>query len=243
LNDVEDSWELKHLPDKEVEWPALRQNATKAIQRIERFIQKQPFQRRILDFGSGWGFFLAVAKEYGWDSYGLEPLPARAVYARAKFGLNITTDTLRENTFPPDFFDIITAFQVFEHLPYPGEDIHNLYKILRQGGLILIEVPNFDTWTMRIMKSHHRHFVPDHLNFFSGKTLGQLLDISGFKVVDQFQPKRYMSFHHLMKYWVRKYLPVSLSNALQNSFKKLGLMERTIGLNIGDILTVLARKL
>jgi len=117
LDDVRDSWEFKLLPDKEVEWPAMRQNAIDALQRIERHVNSSFNERKILDFGSGWGFFLAVAKERGWIPYGLEPLPASAVYARATFGLNITTDTLREDTFPPDFFDAITSFQVFEHLP------------------------------------------------------------------------------------------------------------------------------
>lgn len=117
LDDVRDSWEFKLLPDKEVEWPALRQNAIDTLRRIKPHINRSFNERSILDFGSGWGFFLAVAKEHGWTTYGLEPLPASAVYARATFGLNITTDTLRENTFPPDFFDVITSFQVFEHLP------------------------------------------------------------------------------------------------------------------------------
>jgi hypothetical protein len=119
LADVSDSWEFKFLPDEEVEWPVRQHNAADALQRIERHINTHRPGGRLLDFGSGWGFFLAVAKERGWIPYGLEPLPASAVYARARFGLNTITDTLRENTFPSDFFDVITAFQVFEHLPPP----------------------------------------------------------------------------------------------------------------------------
>jgi SAM-dependent methyltransferase len=120
-------------------------------------------------------FFLAVAKDRGWFAYGLEPLPVCSVYARSKFKLNIVTDTLHEDTFPLEYFDAIASFQVFEHLPYPNRDIQILHKILRRDGLILIEVPNFDTWTMHLMKSRHRHFVPDHINFFSRKTLVQFL--------------------------------------------------------------------
>lgn len=243
LADVSNSWEFKNLPDKKVEWPCLQKNAFTNLRRIELHTNKPRNGGRILDFGSGWGFFLAVAKEYGWDTYGLEPLPATAVYARATFGLNIITDTLHENTFPQDFFDVITSFQVFEHLPYPKENILHLHKMLRKDGIILIEVPNINTWTVQIMKTRHRHFVQDHLNFFTIDTLSQLLVDSGFEVIDHFHPTRRMSVRHLMNCWARRYLPTSIANTLQSSVQKTSLWEKTISLNIGDIITVIGRKL
>lgn len=242
LDDIKDSWEFRFFPDKEVEWPAFQQNAINALNRIELYFKKSQIEHRILDFGSGWGFFLAAAQEQGWLGYGLEPLPASAVYARASFGLNIITDTLREDTFPPDFFDVITSFQVFEHLPCPKENLQSLHKMLRQDGLILIEVPNYETWSVRLMKSKHRHFVQDHLNFFSIKTLSHLLTDSGFKVIDHYHTTRHMSVCHLIKRWGRKYLPKSMANVLQNSLRRTNLWKRTIGLNFGDIITVVARK-
>lgn len=241
LADVSDSWEFKRLPNKEFEWTALRRNAIDALQRIEHHINKPRNDCRILDFGSGWGFFLALAKDRGWTPYGLEPLPASAVYARATFGLNIITDTLRDNTFPPDFFDVITSFQVFEHLPFPKKDLQCLYNMLKDG-LIVIEVPNFETWTMQVMKSRHRHFAQDHLNFFSLDTLSHVLADSGFLVIDQFYPTRHMSVRHLIKFWFHQYLPASIADALQYSLQRTSLWEQTISLNIRDIITVIGRK-
>jgi len=241
LDDVKDSWEFSLLPAKEAELPALQKNALAALHRIELHI-KNGSARRILDFGSGWGFFLSTAKDYGWDAYGLEPLPASAVYARAKFGLNIKTDTLRDNTFPNDFFDVITSFQVFEHLPYPKEDIQILRKMLRRNGVILIEVPNFETWTLRLMKSKHRHFVQDHLNFFSATTLGRLLVENGFDVIDHYYPTRQMSIRHLVDIWLRRYVPTRINNVFRNALQRTRLWNQTIGINLGDIVTVIARK-
>jgi 2-polyprenyl-3-methyl-5-hydroxy-6-metoxy-1,4-benzoquinol methylase len=242
LADVKDSWEFGFLPNKEVEWPALRQNAIDALERIELHMNGKRTDRKILDFGSGWGVFLAVAKEHGWTTCGLEPLPASSVYARATFGLDIITDTLHENTLPQDSFDVITSFQVFEHLPYPRENVQHLHKALRRDGILLIEVPNFKTWTMQMMGSRHRHFVQDHLNFFSIETLSRLLTNSGFKMVDQFHPTRRMSVLHLVKVWFQRYLPTSIGNILERSLQRTNLWERTIGLNTGDIITVVARK-
>ncbi len=241
LDDVKDSWEFALLPAKEAELHILQKNARDALKRIEQHLQNGS-ERKILDFGSGWGFFLAVAKEHGWTTYGLEPLPASAVYARATFGLDTITDTLRENTFPNDFFDVITSFQVFEHLPYPKADIRNLCNMLRNGGIILIEVPNFETWTMRMMKSRHRHFVQDHLNFFSIATLGQLLTENGFDVVDHYYPTRRMSIRHLVDQWFQRYLPIRVHTALRNALQKTRLWNRAIGVNVRDIITIIARK-
>ena len=242
LIDVKDFWEYQYITDKEAEWPALRQNAIHVLEWIESNVDKPLAERKILDFGSGWGYFLSIAKERGWIPYGLEPLPACSIYARAKFGLNITTDTLHIDTFPPNFFDVITSFQVFEHLPNPDGDLHILYNSLRLGGKILIEVPNFDTWTMQILKSQHRHFVQDHLNFFSSKSLRTLLVNNGFSVIKQYHPIRRMSFFHLTKHWFSLFLPASVVAILQNAVQKSFLSKQTVSLSIGDILTIIAQK-
>jgi SAM-dependent methyltransferase len=243
LEDVKDTWEIKLLPDKEAEWPALQKNADVALQRIGKKIPSQTTDRKILDFGSGWGFFLAVAKERGWMTYGLEPIPASAVFSRATFGLDITNDVLREDTFPTNFFDVVTSFQVFEHLLFPLKELSYLHHMLRKGGIISIEVPNFDTWSMKIFKSRHRHFVQDHINFFSIKTLKIMLVNAGFEVIDQFHPTRHISVRYLFQYWFRRYLPKFFVNAFCNLLQRTIFWEKTIGLNFGDIVTVEGRKL
>jgi len=243
LSAVQDTWELSNIIDKEAEWPALRQNAIDAIEHIALYANNLPADPRVLDLGSGLGFFLAIAKEHGWDAYGLEPLPASSVYARAKFGLHIVTDTLHEDTFPPKSFDVITSFQVFEHLLDPRATTRYLHKMLRRNGTVLIEVPDFDTWTMNIMSSHHRHFVQDHLNFFSSQTLGRLLVDSGFRILAHYHPARRMSVRHLVTNWIRPIIPAPIGAALQATLARAGLWERAVALNIGDITAVLARKL
>ncbi len=242
LSAVAGSWEMRLLSDKLAEWPALRRNAQDALHHLENHINSYTTDRQLLDFGSGWGFFLAVAQEQGWQAHGLEPLPASSVYARATFGLDIVTDTLRPDSFPPESFDAVTAFQVFEHLPFPGENLRQLAVMLRPGGLILIEVPNIDTWSVRLLRSHHRHFVQDHLNFFSAETLGRLLQATGFEVIDRYFPTRRMSVRHLINQWGNRFLPKGATRSLRNAAKKAGLWEKTVALNLGDIVAVIAQK-
>ena len=239
LRHIAGCWELSLLPAKEAEWPAFRLNAANALARIEQHVQPPG---RLLDFGCGWGFFLGVARERGWEPYGLDPLPGHAVHARAKFGATVVTDILRDDTFPPNFFDAITAFQVFEHLPDPAGDLARLHRMLKPGGVILIEIPNIDTWSARLLGPRHRHFVQDHLTFFSARTLALLLEKHGFQVLNTYHPTRHMSVRHLVADWGGRYLPKHVVSAAEAITRRLGVWESTVGINLGDIVAVIGRK-
>jgi SAM-dependent methyltransferase len=240
LNDLADCWEYSMLPGKEAEWPALRDNAIDHLQRLEKILPNGA--RKILDFGSGWGFFLAAAKERGWEGYGIEPLPGHSVYARAQFKLPIITDTLRQGMFPPGTFNAITSFQVFEHIPDPSRDIATLCHMLAPGGLLLIEVPDVSTRAVSLFKARHRHFTQDHLNFFSATTLSDLMQRNGLTVLSSYAPTRHMSYRHLVTYWGARVLPGGMARAAQNTVQRLGLWEKSLRMNIGDIVAVLAQK-
>jgi SAM-dependent methyltransferase len=241
LADVQDSLEFRYLDRHEAEQPARRRNTLDALHRLEPYLDRDSATRRLLDFGSGLGFFLSVAKEQGWQTLGLEPRPASAIYTRAKFGIDVITDTLQADTLPPDHFDVITSFQVFEHLLEPAIDLQRLRAALKANGLILIEVPNFETWSMKLQRARHRHFVGDHVNFFSAQTLGALLNRSGFSVVSVYQPTRYMTVRYLIERWGWRVLPQSINRLVRASTQRLH--EKMLRLNVGDILAVIARKL
>ncbi|MEZ4731850.1 MAG: methyltransferase domain-containing protein [Caldilineaceae bacterium] len=148
LAEVTNSWEFKLLPDKEDEWPALRQNALDALQYIAGHCSQPYAERNLLDLAPV-GAFSSGRQRTRLDALWPRTATRFRRLRQATFGLTIVTDTLSESTFPPDCFDVITAFQVFEHLPYPQENLQHLHKMLRPDGIVLIEVPNFATWTMR----------------------------------------------------------------------------------------------
>jgi SAM-dependent methyltransferase len=239
VEDIAGSWELPFIEEKVEEWRATRFGATVALDLIEQL--RQP-PGRLLDFGCGSGFFLGEAKERGWEPFGLEPLPGHATHARARFGASVVTDTLHEDTFPPHFFDVVTSFQVFEHLPDPVGNLSLLHRNLKPGGVILIEVPNIDTWSIRLFGKRHRHFAQDHLNFFSARSIALFLEERGFLVKNTYSPARQMTVRHLITFWGRRYLPEVVTDLMEWFIKHLGLWERIVKVNLGDILTVIASK-
>jgi len=239
LNDhLKSHWKLSQMPAEFVEIPAERHNSLEALQRVGKYHSNG----RILDFGCGWGFFLSIAKEKGWECHGLEPLAGHSLYARAKFGLEVVTDTLRDDTFPKNYFDVITAFQVFEHLPDPALTLKQLQTFQKSDGLILIEVPNIDTWGVRLLGGRYRHFNPDHINFFSKRTLRSFLESNHYEVLELYYPNRYLTLNRFINYWLRRTLPSSVVNPLSKFIRHHGWLERIIKINLGDILGVVARK-
>lgn len=229
-------WEATELAERRAEWPALRRNALAALKRIERH---RPPPGRLLDIGCGWGFPLGAARERGWKPYSLEPLAGHALYTRATTGAEVLTDVLHDDSFPPSFFDVITAFQVLEHLPDPAGDLQRLYGFLKPGGIVLIEVPNIATWSVALLGSRHRHFTSDHLTFFSPRTLRALLGKRGFEVLEVYFPTRWMTLRHLFGRWGRWLLgrpPAPITHRVSC------LQRLVLPLNLGDIFAVIGRK-
>lgn len=230
-------WETAELLEKRAERPALHRNAMAVLRRLERHV---PSPGRILDFGCGWGFFLATARERGWEPYGLEPLPGHAIHARAMTGGMVINDVLRDNTFPAAFFDVVTAFQVFEHLPDPVGDLLRLRRFLKPGGVIVIEVPNIATWSVTLLGKYHRHFTPDHLTFFSSHTLRAFLRKAGFQVRDVYHPTRWMTLYHLVAHWGCRML--GMRRTAGRPALRPWLHRVIVPLNMGDIICAIAQK-
>jgi len=236
IEDIQGTWEQPIIEAHIRELPAKAINASDALDHINTFTASKG---KLLDIGCFCGVFLNAASQIGWDCYGIEPLVAPSIYARAAFGLPVITDTLRDNTYPPEFFDVVTAFQVFEHLIHPDQEIQMIHRILKPRGLLAIEVPNIDTPAVKIMRGKHRHFTQDHVSFFSAHTLQIFLERFDFRVREIYYPSRAMSVHHLST-WLRTYNR-KLGDLMLKHFPKKFLV-RTFHISFGDIVTVLSEK-
>jgi 2-polyprenyl-3-methyl-5-hydroxy-6-metoxy-1,4-benzoquinol methylase len=235
LNDLKGRWEEPIIAEYLRELPARQENAREVLARLEKY---QSGRGRILDIGCFCGVFLGVAKERGWEPQGIEPLVGPAIYARGKFGVPVINDTLRPELFAPESFEVVSAFQVFEHLIHPEQEIEKIKPLLKPGGLLVVEVPNIATPLVSILRTRHRHFVQDHVSFFSAQTLSRLLESKGFRVREVYYPTRILTVRHLI-WWLGKVgLPASkLQAALPTT-----LLERSIRFGLGDIVTVIASK-
>lgn len=145
--------------------------------------------RRILDIGSGPGYFLRAGMERGWDVLGIEPSSDACAYAREK-GVPVVQDFFSyERAKEHGLFDVVHASMVLEHVPNPIQMIEDMKKMLRPGGIIAIFSPNDYTPFQKVLREG-KQFPPwwvvptHHLNYFNVASLQALLTRMGTQVVD-----------------------------------------------------------
>jgi len=146
---------------------------SEAIGRIESRIPGG----RILDIGCAWGFFLALCRARGWEACGVDPSGIQARYARERFGLPVHAGFLADACFPSAQFDVVTLWHVLEHIPDPLRELHEIRRVMKEGGLLVLSVP-----TPRSARQYLSDAVPLHLFYFSERTLARLLERAGFRV-------------------------------------------------------------
>lgn len=153
---------------------------TERLNIIESYIKPG----KLLDVGAAAGHFMETAIERGWDTYGVEPSPYAAEYARTELNLTkIYNSELIEKGFDNESFNVITAWDVLEHLKKPLETVQEIHRILKPGGMIFVYVPNYESVEVTICKEKCDTIVPDaHLTYFSPKTIRQLLEKAGFHI-------------------------------------------------------------
>jgi 2-polyprenyl-3-methyl-5-hydroxy-6-metoxy-1,4-benzoquinol methylase len=138
--------------------------------------------KKVLDVGCGNGYFLSVLKETGARCAGSEFSEKLRKYTVEKTGVPVYGESLEE--FPDKDFDIITIFDVIEHIENPVPFISAALNLLKPGGHILIYTPNFDSFSIRVMKEYSSIVDPkEHLVLFSYKPIKYLGDALCLKIV------------------------------------------------------------
>lgn len=149
--------------------------------------------KSILDFGSGKGQFLSVAKSQGWIGLGIETALERANFAKEKYGVEVVSEFYQGGKVDSGDFDLITLNHVLEHLPEPIELIKSLLKEnLSLNGMAYIEVPRADSWQAQIAGENWIHWdIPRHLTHWTETGLREQMVKIGFVTVE----KRSFSIH------------------------------------------------
>ena len=138
--------------------------------------------RRAFDFGCGAGLFLERAEARGFEPYGVDLSEASIEEARGKpSGRNAYFGTPQDT---PEIaaggFDVVTLWSVLAHLPRPVEDFELMRGLLAPGGALLVLTVNAESLKLKADRDAWNGFTPNHLKFFSPRTLPLLLKRAGF---------------------------------------------------------------
>lgn len=146
---------------------------------------------RLLDFGCGAGEFLRQMRDVGWSVQGLDMSAKVAEQVRQRMGIPVHVGTLPHPEIGAESFDAITMWNSLEHVHNPREVVACAAKALRSGGILVVGVPNFDSWSFE--KFQHEWYgleLPRHLTHFTPDTLSRLVAGEGFRLLGMQQIAR-----------------------------------------------------
>jgi len=147
---------------------------------------------RILEIGSGYGFFLEGMKKNGFDITGLEISKERREFSKKVTKSKVLNINLMYENLDIGKFDVIVFFHVLEHISDSVIFLKNLKKFLNKNGKIIIEVPNYDDFQIELNSFYKNwYFQRAHIHYFTPKTLKNTLQKSGFKNIKIMGIQRY----------------------------------------------------
>ena len=231
-----------------------------------KLIKKFKNSGNLFDIGVGWGHFTYTAKKMGFDVDGIEISETMHHYATNDLNLRIEKGSFYEIPIKENFYDIITLWDVLEHLEKPLEVLKKANRMLKYDGIIVIQVPQIDSKVAKIQKEKWPMLSVEHINYFSKSTIKLALEKSGFKILKfktSYELKLFLMFTVLPLLKRKKNkstnIEVSISGSeRQNFFNKftnipkpillLGLFVHDVvyyllsWINFGEEIIVIARK-
>lgn len=188
-----------------------------SLRRITRY---EPMGR-VLDIGAAAGFFLKVAKERGWQTYGIEPSRYLSNFGNQHYKVNIQCGTVESVTRLPHLMDVVTLWDVLEHTFDPMDTLARCNRYLRDGGLIVINYPNIANWMAKLAGRRYWFILSVHLYYFTPATIAEMLKRNGFRVVESGPHFQYLQLGYLVQR-LEVYAPKT-AHWLQKAVKLLGL--------------------
>ena len=182
---------MDEFDDPKGTWPTgkaadrLLRHTKQIVKRIERILSKKRNGMRLLDVGCSNGAFNSAAQTLGIKAEGVEPAAAPA-QAAVESGLKVHQGFLQDIHLADASFDVVTLFEVLEHIKDPLSLMKECHRVLSQGGLLVIRTGNTDSWSARFMKNRWEYFSitehGGHISFFNPVSMGKLAQRSGFAI-------------------------------------------------------------
>jgi SAM-dependent methyltransferase len=192
--------------------------------RIERFVEKPG---SALDVGCGRGLFLDVMRRGGWSVKGVEFCEKSASCASDAYNLEVVFGDCDRWGFEEGSFDVITINHVLEHIKNPAETISACRRLLRDGGLMVVAVPDISSLQGQAGRGRWFHLdIPYHLHHFSEAGLRALIEMQSMRVI----AVRRFDLEHNPFGWLQTLLNLSgiRKNLLYSMLKNPALRKREV---------------
>lgn len=196
--------------------------------------------RKIFDIGAATGYFLDLAKKRGWETHGSD-ISRYASETAGKKGHKVIYGDLTDMEIK-EKFNVVTLWDVLEHLKDPGEYLKIANNLLESGGILFINTVNIQsTWAKLLGKRWHLIVPPEHLFYFSPKSLKMLLENAGFKILSMKSQGKKFTLAYIFK-TLYSWQGLGIWNSLSNFFDKKFFNKFYIPVKLGDNILVIAKR-
>jgi 2-polyprenyl-3-methyl-5-hydroxy-6-metoxy-1,4-benzoquinol methylase len=216
---------------------AERENRYHTFRRVLRRLGP-PDGRRLLDVGAYCGYFLDVAGQAGFDAEGLELSTWAAAEARG-IGLTVHNETLAERAKAHRHYDVVTMWDVVEHLADPQAELEQVHALLEPGGQVWLSTIDSGSRVARWLGPRWPWLMDMHLYYFDRRTLPALLERVGFVDVRIELYTHVVSGRYLLEKIEASFGPLA---PVARAVRKLTPRRLRIPVNLGDNMLVSARK-
>jgi 2-polyprenyl-3-methyl-5-hydroxy-6-metoxy-1,4-benzoquinol methylase len=199
-----------------------------------------PDGRPLLDVGAYTGVFVEIAGQHRWDAWGVEPSRWAVGQAQAK-GLHVVQGTLETAELPAAYFDVVTLWDVIEHVTDPRGTLERAHRLLKPGGLVVIHTIDIDSLFARLMGPRWPWLMEMHIYYFSRHTLRRMLATCGFEVISDKPQGRFLRLGYLTNR-LGALFPL-VGRPAEWLVTQLGLRGLAVPVNLGDLFTAYARKI
>lgn len=208
---------------------------SQCLKAVEKYISKGS----VLDVGAAAGFFLKVAKDKGWKTFGIEPSKYLSDFGNKNYEVGITCGTVESVPSLPEEVDVVTLWDVLEHTFDPKDVLKRCNRYLKEGGYLVVNYPNIGNWMARLAGRHYWFILSVHLYYFVPKTMKEFLGRTGFEVVSSRPHFQWLELGYLL-YRLEAYLP-GIAKPLGKVIRVLGL-DKTLIPYFAAQTRVIARK-
>lgn len=215
----------------------------KNMRQFLRRVQKYKPRGKLLDVGCALGFYVELSLAHGYDAYGFDPSSYAVEEAKKLVGdARIKQGTITSVSYRRKSFDVITMFDVFEHLSDPGADLAKLSTYLKDDGIMVVATGNTASAMAKTLKRRWTFYIPpQHLFFFNKKTMTALLKKEHLAVVEWFGIAKWLSLRYVL-HLARTTGESAVARKLYTLVNRLKLHNMPLILPVGDNMVAVIKK-
>lgn len=213
----------------------LRETYRKLIEDAGEYVANRD---SFLEIGCGNGFMLEEAKKLGYKKVaGVEPSENAISLASKSVREKIVCDVLKSNTFQKESFDLICAFQVFDHIPNPDSFLKICRKLLKPGGVLLLMNHDVRSLSAKVLGERSPIIDIEHTYLYDQSTIRKILIKNKFDVERVYSPQAMMTIRYILRLLP---LPTDLKKIVSNS--KLQVLDKTVKIYPGNLCAIAIKK-